>query len=80
MLKRKVGNCCIQRTEPIEQKTLFDKGNSWMKEGRHSFDKETGADDDAEAYKLFNQNLDLTVYRDDGLSSFRNKNGKQVEK
>ena len=20
MLKRKVGNCCIQRTEPIEQK------------------------------------------------------------
>ena len=51
-----------------------------MKEGRHSFDKETGADDDAEAYKLFNQNLDLTVYRDDGLSSFRNKNGKQVEK
>ena len=22
MLKRKVGNCCIQRTEPIEQKKL----------------------------------------------------------
>ena len=59
---------------------LFDKENKWMKGGRHSFDKETGADDDAEAYKLFNQNLDLTVYRDDGLSSFRNKNGTQVEK
>ena len=70
---------------------LFDKGNTWMKEGGDIFDVAMGAYDGAEVCELVGTFLlekiseicnksNIGLYRDDGLSIFRNKSGTQLEK
>ena len=71
---------------------LFDKGNTWMKKrGGDIFDVAMGAYDGAEVCELVGTFLlekisevcnksNIGLYRDDGLSIFRNKSGTQLEK
>ena len=70
---------------------LFDKENTWMKKGENIFDVAMGAYNGAEVCELagtfilekiseiFNKS-NIGLYRDDGLSIFRNKSGTQLEK
>ena len=70
---------------------LFDKGNTWMKKGGDIFDAALDAYDGAEVCELAGTFLlekiseicnksNIGLYRDDGLSIFRNKSGTQLEK
>ena len=70
---------------------LFDKGNTWMKKAENIFDVAMGAYDGAEVCELVGTFLlekiseicnksNIELYRDDGLSIFRNRSGTQLEK
>ena len=70
---------------------LFDKGNTWMKKGRDIFNVAMGTYDGADVCELVGTFLSEKIneicnksnnrlYRDDGLSIFRNKSGTQLEK
>ena len=70
---------------------LFDKGSTWMKKRGNIFDVAMGAYDCAEVCELVGSFLlekiseicnksNIGLYRDDGLSIFRNKSGTQLEK
>ena len=70
---------------------LFDKGSTWMKKRGNIFDVAMGTYDCAEVCELVGSFLlekiseicnksNIGLYRDDGLSIFRNKSGTQLEK
>ena len=70
---------------------LFDKGNTWMKKRGDIFDVAMSAYDGAEVCELVGTFLlekiseicnksNIGLYRNDGLSIFRNKSGTQLEK
>ena len=70
---------------------LIDKGNTWMKKGGDLFDVAMGAYDGVEVCKLVGTFLlekiceicnknNIGLYRDEGLSIFRNNSGTQLEK